>query len=119
MTKGFCNVGSTYECLVPRGFNNDDNACAQDFCGADAGKELEVVFSEPVRSESLGALSVLQEGSAVSGMWRLGPHQTRAYFTPEQPFAASGVYINYGAGIHDLAGNQMTDAPTGMVPVQR
>ena len=33
----------------------------------DAGKELEVVFSEPIRSESLGALSVLQEGVRCRG----------------------------------------------------
>lgn len=82
-------------------------------------KDMEVVFSEPIRWESLGALSVLCEGVAVSGTWRLGPHQTRAYFTPERSWSASTVYVNYGAGIHDLAGNQMVDIPAGMNPVGR
>ena len=71
-------------------------------------KELEVVL-EPIRSESLGVERTGRERGVGDVATR--PHQTRAYFTPEQPFTASGVYINYGAGIHDLAGNQMTDAP--------
>jgi len=82
-------------------------------------QHLEVVFSEPIRWESLGALSVLSSGTAVAGAWRLGPHQTRAYFSPEAQWSESAIFISYGAGIHDLAGNQMTNTPAGMQLVGR
>lgn len=76
---------------------------------------LELVFNEPIRWTSLMGLSVLAGANAVAGQWALGPHQTRATFRPTGPWGDKQVYLTVGAGVSDLAGNQMVNLPTGML----
>ena len=78
---------------------------------------LELIFNEPIRWSSIGALSVLAGGEEVDGEWRLGPHQTRAMFIPASPWTVQPVFLSVGAGVADLAGNQMVQTPEGMMPL--
>jgi hypothetical protein len=70
-----------------------------------------VVFNEPVRAASLKALAVLAGGRPVLGTWTLGPHQTRARFSPEGLWPKDQVFVSVGAGVQDLAGNGLINIP--------
>ena len=76
---------------------------------------LTLVFDEPVRWTSLGALSVLSGSVSVVGHWSLGPHQTRATFQPEAAWDQGPIFVSIGAGVSDLAGNQLVSLPTEML----
>ena len=82
---------------------------------ANTSEPLTLVFDEPVRWSSLGALAVLAGSEAVQGDWTLGPHQTRAVFQPAQAWGDAPTFISVGAGVSDLAGNQLVELPTGML----
>lgn len=83
------------------------------------GREpLRVAFPEPVQASSLDSLTVLAGGAPAEGIWALAPGDDVAVFTPEAPWGEATVRVALGAGIRDLAGNELADRPEGMlVPV--
>ena len=83
--------------------------------GLNTLEPLTLVFDEPVRWTSLGALSVLSGSTSVAGQWTLGPHQTRAVFQPDSVWDKGPVFVSIGAGVSDLAGNQLVALPTEML----
>lgn len=81
---------------------------------------LTVAFPEPVDRDSTKALTVLQGADLAGGSWKLDETETIATFTPWADWGSDAVRVAVGAGIEDLAGNELTDRPKGMlVPVSQ
>ena len=79
---------------------------------------VRVVFPEPVDRTSLDSLTVLAGGAPAEGAWTLEDGDAVAVFTPGVPWGDDPVRVALGAGIRDLAGNDLVDRPERMlVPV--
>ncbi len=76
---------------------------------------VSVRFPEPMSYESLGSLTVLSGGTPVEGDWDLFEGDSVALFVPRGPGPADPVFVSFGAGLTDLAGNEMVHRPEGMV----
>lgn len=78
-----------------------------------AGSEeaLRVRFPEPMSFESLAAITVLVDGSPWEGRLSYEPGDTVARFEPVAPWPDASVHVALGAGLSDLAGNELVDRP--------
>jgi hypothetical protein len=84
---------------------------------------LRLPFPEPVREDARRRVGALAGGKPWPGSWTLVDDQRTLEFVPAQPWPTDLVVVSVGAGIQDLAFNDMIDRPEEMlvpqVPVGR
>lgn len=76
---------------------------------------VRVAFPEPVERGSLDSITVLVGGAPAEGAWTLQEGDAVAVFTPGVPWGDDPVRVALGAGIRDLAGNDLVDRPERML----
>ena len=86
-----------------------------------AGGREPIVFTFPeaMDADGVGAVSVLAGGALVTGRWTFADGESVWTFDPDGAWPAGRVLISLGAGIRDLAGNELADREAGMFPPAR
>ena len=78
---------------------------------------LTLAFPEPMDPDSTIALTVLCGAHPVDGQWAMDTADRVATFTPASPWGSDPIRVSIGAGLKDLAANELVDRPTGfMIP---
>lgn len=75
---------------------------------------LVFTFPEAMDVDGVGAVSVLAGGVLVSGRWTFAEGESVWTFEPDGAWPVGQVKVALGAGICDLAGNELADREAGM-----
>lgn len=75
---------------------------------------LVFTFPEPMDVDGVGAITVLSGGEIVTGRWTFSEGEAVWTFDPDGAWPKGAVRVSLGAGIRDLAGNELVDREVGM-----